>query len=296
MKKHYTQWVKENITNLSSKDTVLLLGATGGLGSSLAEYLCLLNVNLVLAGRNIEQLKLLKEKLNKDSKSNISIAQIDFEDVKSVKEFISNVSNINFNYVLNVAGIYHLPFKKDGKYERTQLVNFLMPSYLIKNLLNLNPKLKVVNCGSVSYKWISFKNLQNEKILENRSKSYYLSKRLLMEESIYLAYSGYDVCVAHPGASFTNLFNKKNKAYNKLFYVFVTPLMKVIFMSPDKASLSLLLALNGASSKTTWYGPKGLLNLWGYPKQCKISSDMFNENNLNVVNRMVEDFIKDQAE
>ena len=103
--------------------------------------------------------------------------------------------------------------------------------------------------------------------VKNKTKRYALSKHLLTSYLLFLKESqNINITLTHPEIAVTKLFDKKNKAYNKLFYLFVPSIMKLIFMNSAKASLSILKGINcDYTPLTKWVGPRGLFHLWGYP-------------------------------
>ena len=67
--------------------------------------------------------------------------------------------------------------------------------------------------------------------VKNKTKRYALSKHLLTSYLLFLKESqNINITLTHPEIAVTKLFDKKNKAYNKLFYLFVPSIMKLIFM------------------------------------------------------------------
>ena len=171
----YFKRIDENIINIKNK-TVLLNGATGGIGSSLATYLSYLNNDLYLLVRNTNEGNKLKE-------------------------------------------------------EKTYLVNYFRPSYLISEILKIKPETKIIVVSSL----LSTTKLKKKKALlldtdsfittlnniKNKNKRYAVSKHLLSSYLLYLKEtSNSNITLSHPGIAVTKLFDKKNKAYNKLFYIF----------------------------------------------------------------------------
>ncbi|MBE6787404.1 MAG: hypothetical protein E7537_03545 [Ruminococcaceae bacterium] len=75
------------------------------------------------------------------------------------------------------------------------------------------------------------------------------------------------LAVTHPGITFTNI----TAHYPKLIFAVIKHPMKVIFMKPKKASLSVLEGCFQETEYHTWIGPK-LFNIWGYPKKQKLKT------------------------
>jgi len=87
----------------------LITGATGGVGKELAEIFAKNSCNLILTGRNIKKLKMLKMNLQSRYKNlSIFIEPCDLSDLKKISEFIRKCrkSVITVDILVNCAGIY----------------------------------------------------------------------------------------------------------------------------------------------------------------------------------------------
>ena len=286
----YFNWVIQNIINLTNK-TILINGATGGIGSSLITYLSYLKNDLYLLVRNLKEGNILKEKLEKRFHNKIEVIYFDYLDEKSLLntlEFVKNLANLD--YFINVSGIYHQAYQLIEGVEKTYLVNYFRPSFFIKELLMIKPQCKIIVVSSLTSS-IKLKNknklLNNENDLisylnnvKNKTKRYALSKHLLTSYLLFLKESqNINITLTHPGIAVTKLFDKKNKAYNKLFYLFAPSIMKLIFMNSAKASLSILKGIDcDYTPLTKWVGPRGLFHSWGYPKIYNLRKNLLNLN------------------
>ena len=94
------------------------------------------------------------------------------------------------------------------------------------------------------------------------------------------------------GISTTNLFNKKNNAFPKIFYILIVPLMKLIFMNQEKAALSLLNAINDDYNLNEWSGPRGFLHCWGYPNKQKFDKKVIKDLNNPQIIKFIENEVK----
>ena len=286
----YFNWVNQNIINVTNK-TILINGATGGIGSSLITYLSYLKNDLYLLVRNLKEGNILKEKLEKRFHNKIEVIYFDYLDEKSLLntlEFVKNLANID--YFINVSGIYHQAYQLIEGVEKTYLVNYFRPSFFIKELLMIKPQCKIIVVSSLT----SSVKLKNKNILlnsendlisylnnvKNKTKRYAISKHLLTSYLLFLKESqNINITLTHPGIAVTKLFDKKNKAYNKLFYIFVPSIMKLIFMDSAKASLSILKGIDcDYTPLTKWVGPRGLFHSWGYPKIYNLRKNLLNLN------------------
>ena len=286
----YFNWVNQNIINVTNK-TILINGATGGIGSSLITYLSYLKNDLYLLVRNLKEGNILKERLGKRFHNKIEVIYFDYLDEKSLLntlEFVKNLANLD--YFINVSGIYHQAYQLIEGVEKTYLVNYFRPSFFIKELLMIKPQCKITVVSSLTSS-VKLKNknklLNSENDLvsylnkvKNKTKRYALSKHLLTSYLLFLKESqNINITLTHPGIAVTKLFDKKNKAYNKLFYIFVPSIMKLIFMDSAKASLSILKGIDcDYTPLTKWVGPRGLFHSWGYPKIYNLRKNLLNLN------------------
>lgn len=295
--KKYFNWVNQNIINVTNK-TILINGATGGIGSSLITYLSYLKNDLYLLVRNLKEGNILKERLEKRFHNKIGVIYFDYLDERSLLNTLELVKNLaNIDYFINVSGIYHQAYQLIEGVEKTYLVNYFRPSFFIKELLMIKPQCKIIVVSSLtsSIKLKNKNNLLNSENdlisclnnVKNKTKRYALSKHLLTSYLLFLKESqNINITLTHPGIAVTKLFDKKNKAYNKLFYLFVPSIMKLIFMDSAKASLSILKGIDcDYTPLTKWVGPRGLFHSWGYPKIYDLRKNLLNLNeNLKIFN------------
>lgn len=298
----YLKYIDKNIKNIPSNSSILLSGGTGGLGSSFLHYLVYLNLNVILLVRNLDLgnkiIEEVKKKFN-GSTSKLELIYFDYLDLDSINNALNILKSKHIDYFLNNSGIYHQKIEFIDKFEKTYLVNFLRPVFFIIKLLKLNKNIIILNVGSISYSFTKFdiNDIYLSKARnKNKTKYYGLTKYLLMSYSMYLNLKGYDVRLVHPGIASTNLFAKKNKAYPKLFYIFITPLIKLIFMNGFKASLSYLLALNTYKTSikyNEWFGPKYLFHSYGYPTKYKLNKKISNINLINEIGSKIDKILEE---
>lgn len=94
----------------------LITGASSGIGKEMAKYLSKYNFELILCGRNKEEL----EKLQQELKTNTKIIIIDLADEKKAKELYMLTKNENIDLLINNAG-----FGLFGDYNTTDLLTEL---------------------------------------------------------------------------------------------------------------------------------------------------------------------------
>ena len=297
----FLKWVDQNIKDLSHK-VIALNGATGGIGSSIATYLSYLNNDLILLVRNLKEGNKLKNKLEEKYHNKIQVIYFDYLDKISLANSLNFFKNLaKLDLFFNISGIYHQKYELKHGVEKTYFVNFFSPAFFIKSLLEIHKETKAVITSSVTssfnfkYKNELFKNKDSFLSALNKNKNkthrYGVSKHLLFSYlDVLKKENDYNIVFAHPGVAVTNLFNKKNKAYNKLFYVLVPPIMRLIFMSSAKGSLPLLIAASQNIDYDKWVGPRGLFHMWGYPKIYSLNNKMFNEEENEKIYKLTNEF------
>lgn len=289
--KYFNHFIKDNkelLVNIDDKK-IAITGASGSLGKEVAIFLSQFKkINkIILINISKERLTKVKEEiieLYKDKISDINkkieIHLCNYLIKEDVNELINYLINENIDIFINIAGIYHL--KKtliEDKIEQTLLINALAPIYIINKLLDFNDSIKIIEVGSISYKYfkLDINDLMSLKS-NNLTKRYSNSKRVIMIYLSYLKISSpkYKILITHPGISTTSLFSPRREGYSKYFYKLIIPIMKKIFMNPKKASLSITYGVfsNNYDYKL-WIGPKGAFKSFGYPNHQKLSKKLY---------------------
>lgn len=126
--------------NLKDK-TILITGASDGIGKETARQLALMNARLILHGRNSEKLNLVREEIIAvSSNKHIDVMTADFASLDQVRSFATQVLETydHLDVLLNNAGLYtrNRQLTTDG-FELTFAVNHLAPFLLTHLLLDL---------------------------------------------------------------------------------------------------------------------------------------------------------------
>ena len=274
------KWLTKNCTDLTGK-RIVITGSTGGIGVNIVTILSDLNANLVLLGRDICKIQNLKNKLLlKHPNIEIEVIDVDLSNFKSVKTCINKLVEYDkIDAIIHNAGIYNVPIQStDFGFNNVFSVNFLAPYYITKQILPLLEKsdmAKVVIVGSIAHNYSHIDvNDIDFSTRKKPSKIYGNSKRFLMF-SMYELFKNKDkvkLSVTHPGITSTNMTNH----YPKLVYALIKYPMKVIFIPPRKASLSIIKGVFDNTNYHYWIGPN-LLNIWGYPKTRKLKTCSIDE-------------------
>lgn len=263
-------WIEKNTASLTGK-TVAVSGSTGGLGTVLCEHLAALGADLVLLDRNIDKSNTLKDNLQSQfPKLSVRQISLDLEDVEATKRASEELSGLPIDYLILNAGAYYIPRHKCALgFNNVFQINFVSPYYLARTMLpNLTARGgKVIAVGSIAH---NYSKINTEDIdfssVRASSKAYGNAKRFLMFSLYGLSDKG-NIAVTHPGIAVTGI----TAHYPKLIYALIKYPMKLIFMSPRRASLCILRGLFEDCEKNEWIGPR-LFNIWGLPKKQRLTT------------------------
>lgn len=259
--------------SLSGK-TVVVTGATGGLGVELCFRLAAMNASLVLLNRNPQKAKELEERL-KSQYPSVMIQHItaDMANIASVKAAAEQLQQRPIDVLIHNAGAYGIPQSRcDTGFDNLFQINFVSPYYLTRALL---PKLqerrgRVVAVGSIAH---NYSRADFERVDRAETPSceirYGNAKRFLMF-SLYELFRNEkqaSLSVVHPGITLTNI----TAHYPKWLFALIKYPMKVIFMSPRKAVDSLVRGVLDACDYHEWIGPR-LFDIWGSPRKRRLKT------------------------
>lgn len=266
------KWLDANTSSLKGK-TVAVTGSTGGLGEELCKYLAKLGADLVLVDRNHGKSVSFALELTDNYGAEVSCVTADLEDIDSVKRAVDELLTLDVDVFIHNAGAYSIPRHKcKTGLDNVFMINFASPYYMIRKLL---PTLrarngKVVIVGSIAHNYS--KTDPDDVDFSTRkaaSKVYGNAKRYLMFSLFELFKEEREVSlsVTHPGIAFTNI----TAHYPKLVFAVIKYPMKLIFMKPKKASLSILFGVFDNTGYKEWIGPR-IFDVWGLPNKKKLST------------------------
>lgn len=260
------KWLHKNTASLSGK-AVAISGSTGGLGQALCEHMANLGASLILLDRNQDKAMQLIAKLKSNHPDlRAHYIKLDLSDIDNVKSVTDKLCEQPPDYIFFNAGIYHVPrFECGCGYNNIFQVNFISPYYMARKL---KPYIqdkggRIVAVGSIAHNYSKIDTGDVDfSTRKKSSKVYGNSKRFLMF-SLYALFEGESgLSVVHPGITFTNITSH----YPKVIFALIKHPMKVIFMSPKRASLCILRGLFEDCGKNEWIGPS-LFDIWGLPKK-----------------------------
>ncbi|SDB91828.1 hypothetical protein SAMN05421734_102473 [Pelagirhabdus alkalitolerans] len=147
------------MTKLSNK-TIVITGATSGIGLSLTKQLANDSVHLILISRSEDKLKQLKHSIDGDNKASCSIYQADLTDVNQASNVMKQVmtDHETIDALVNNAGVGYFELAHKTPTEKTEQMfqlNVLSLIEITKEIIPLFLKHKkghVVNIASFSGK------------------------------------------------------------------------------------------------------------------------------------------------
>ena len=274
----YDKWLSKNTSSLEGK-TVAISGSTGGLGKHICRYLASLGARLILLDRNRERSEANKDALQSEFPGvEISLIRLDLVDVYSVAEATARLKEIEPDVLIHNAGAYSIPrCTSNSGYDNVFTINFASPYYMVRELMPALRKKqgRVVVVGSIAHNYSKINEADVDfRGVKKASKVYGNAKRFLMF-SLYELFKNETeatLAVTHPGITFTNI----TAHYPKLIFALIKHPMKVIFMSAEKAALSIVKGLFDKTEYHTWYGPR-VFDVWGLPSKKRLITCSENE-------------------
>ena len=239
--------------------TILITGATQGLGKVTATELAKQGHQIIIHGRSKNKLKVVKSDIiSASGNTNIDIAVADLlslEDTAKMAEELKKKYN-KLDVLINNAGAF---FNKQREltqegFEKTIALDLFAPLLLMHSFLDLlvkSPSARIINLASAMHKRggkPDFKDFQ----LQNSYKpdrAYGLSKLYLIWVSRYFAkylkeqnITNVTVNVCHPGAAATNFGQDSDKGF------LINMIFKVALLFMDKPEKGAMTSIYLASS------------------------------------------------
>lgn len=283
--KRLAKKIRKGLIDLTGK-CVAISGATGGIGRELCSALAGMGASLILLDRNANK----SEELGKELRARFSGVAVrhvtlDLEDTERLREVAELLLCEPIDYLILNAGAYSIPRRRlPSGYDNVFQINFVAPYYLARRLAPNIAKRggRIVAVGSIAHDYSKIDPDDIDFSTRTRaSRVYGNAKRHLMFSlaAIEGAGEGGVVAITHPGITQTNI----TAHYPKLVYAVIKYPMRVIFMRPKKACLSILCGMFEPTGECEWIGPR-FFGVWGLPKKTKLKTCDSNERNV-IINR-----------
>lgn len=241
--------------------TVIITGATGGIGKETARYLARLGARVILACRDVEAAEKVKTELTTETKNqNIVVRKLDLSSFASIRAFAKEINDTEqqLDVLLHNAG-YASSFKKtvteDG-IEKTMATNHYGPfllTHLLIDLFKKTPESRIVVVASSLYVLASV-NLDNLNPKDTiPGYLYYVSKcaniMFTQELARRLEGTGVTANCLHPGIVNTGIWDSVPAPFS-----WALSLIRLCFKTPEQGCQTSVFCavseeLNGQSGK-----------------------------------------------
>lgn len=267
------KWLKRNTRSLAGK-TVAVTGTTGGIGKELCAYLARLGASLILVDRNAERSEAFRgELLRLYPEISVECVNADLEEIDTVKRACNILKDRGVDVFIHNAGAYSIPRHKCSTgFDNVFQINFVSPYFMIRELLPMLRERggRAVVVGSIAHNYSKTDDCDIDFCTRTRASRVYGNAKRYLMFSLYELFKGETeafLSVTHPGITFTNI----TAHYPKLLFAVIKYPMKVIFMKPSKACLSVLDGVFGDTGYHEWIGPRAF-DVWGMPKKKRLST------------------------
>lgn len=267
----YDKWFARHTHSLQGK-RVAVCGATGGIGEELCRHLARLGAELWLCCRSEQKTNALIDKLRADYPDLAAcFIPLDLEDADSVEKAADILAQNPPHVLIHNAGAYAIPRHTTPQgVDNVFAINCLGPYALTRRLLEAMAAVggRVVCVGSIAHNYSTIDPADPDFVTRTAaSKVYGNAKRHLML-ALYQRFEGVKgvtLSVVHPGITLTGITDH----YPKWLYRIIKHPMKVIFMPPRRAALSVLRGVFEPTAYGEWIGPR-VFNVWGLPSKKKL--------------------------
>ena len=264
----YNRWFDRHTHSLVGK-RVAVCGATGGIGEELCRHLARLGAELWLCCRSESKTQALIAALREEYPDLVAcFLPLDLEDAASVCAAADLLAQTPPHVLIHNAGAYAIPRHITAQgVDNVFAINCLGPYVLTKRLLAPMATVggRVVVVGSIAHNYSRIDGADVDFATKKAaSKVYGNAKRHLML-ALYEEFEGVKdvtLSVVHPGIAFTNITNH----YPKWLFFLIKHPMKIIFMPPRRAALSVLRGVFEPTAYGEWIGP-WLFDVWGLPRK-----------------------------
>lgn len=210
--------------------TILITGATDGIGKHLAKKLASQGHHIILHGRNPQKLELALQEVRAISlRGRVSSYLADFSKLDDIYRFVEEIKRDfqSIDVLFNNAGLYAGKERKASaeNVELTFMLSVLVPYILTTELSPLLEKAadgRVINTSSYMHHFakvkdldFGFENNYNPGLAYNNSKLYTIWMTRYLARDFFLRGSSITINAYHPGLISTNLGNDSSDEKTK---------------------------------------------------------------------------------
>ena len=284
-------WNGKDISSAAGMN-VLVTGGTSGIGFEIVHFLACAGARVIFTGRFQENGNRAVQLITSEfPQAHIQFLRHDISSLQEVRILAETVTQIfpKLDILVNCAGVTRLrprQLSSDGyemQFATNYLGHFALTAYLFP-VLKKSPHARIISVSSIAHKAgiLQFDDLQGE-IFYCPTQAYRQSKLaqlvFALELQRRLTKAGLPISSipAHPGLSLTNIYQTVFSA-NPLLLKLVQTGVSLIGQSAAMGALPVLYAaLAEEAIGGHYYGPKGFMDLKGYPAEAHIAPQALNE-------------------
>jgi len=267
----YDRFFARHTHSLSGK-RVAVCGATGGIGEALCRYLARLGAELWLCSRSEAKTNALMDTLRAEYPDLVAhFVPLDLEDAVSVDAAAETLAQTPPHVLIHNAGAYAIPRHVTAQgVDNVFAINCLGPYVLTRRLLEPMATVggRVVCVGSIAHNYSKIDPADPDFATRTAASQVYGNAKRHLMLALYERFEGVKgvtLSVVHPGITLTGITDH----YPKWLYRIIKHPMKVIFMPPRRAALSVLRGVFEPTAYGEWIGP-WLFDVWGLPRKRKL--------------------------
>lgn len=256
------KWTSERLPSFEGR-TVIVTGATSGLGRVVATQLGAKGARVVLAVRNVAA----GEEVAATIEGSAEVRALDLADLSSVRHFAQEWEG-EIDVLINNAGIMMVPKRLTTDGYESQFATNHLGHFALTNLLLPHITDRVVTVASSAHRWGGFDldDLNWERREYRTERAYGQSKisNLLftLELQRRLEGTGLRAYAAHPGYAATNL---QGHTGNAVKHALMAIGNRVVAQSAEAGALPTLYAASQDLPSGSYVGPDGLGEYRGSP-------------------------------
>lgn len=252
--------------------TIIITGATAGIGLELAKELVSKDASIVILARNLPKAnKVREELLSINSNVKIDIVEYDQSDYELIDSAIKEIKEkySHFDALVANAGILYPPKDARSKQNHPLTIdtNYLGLKRFLDQIVSSFTNKRIVMHGSLVADAPISKKIDIYSNKYSLFKQYNISKACV--EALWYHYytnnKNNDFILTEPGITSSDIF----RGFPWFLRVIGKQYVRIFSHSVPKASLCMLKALTKDSKSGDYIVPRGPLTKWGYPKYKK---------------------------
>ncbi|KAJ6307941.1 hypothetical protein OIU76_017678 [Salix suchowensis] len=232
--------VTENCGGLHSI-TVIITGATSGIGAETARVLAKRGARLVLPARSLKAAEDAKARIiSENPDAEIIVMGLDLSSLNSVRNFVSEFESFNLplNLLINNAGkfAHEHAISEDGiemTFATNYLGHFLLTKLLLKKMIETAKTTgiqgRIVNVSSSIYNWFSGDTIRYlGQISRNKSREFDPTRAYALSKLANQMETNVTVNCVHPGVVRTRLTREREGMVTDMAFFLTSKLLKTV--------------------------------------------------------------------